>query len=239
MRLRPAFLACALGSAIAVAATSAAADRYRSSIKDEPKPFSWTGLYVGGVAGYAWGESTHCDDLTCAKPAVVYPQFDLRGGLGGVTAGYNLQTGNVVVGVEVDWSWGKVDGSSPSTPGFNCVGSCATEVTSIGTARGRLGYAFNNFLPYVTAGAAFTRYNASIGSPAVLAEDSTTKTSFAGGGGFEVAFSRNWSGKVEYLYISKLGDFAYDKIACGAPPGNCFSRTDHIDMVRLGMNYRF
>jgi outer membrane immunogenic protein len=241
MNFRSAFLACVAGSVLAVAATGANADGYsRGSLKDHRLPFSWTGFYVGGVASYAWGDSKHCDDLTCSKPGVVYPAFDLSGGLGGVTVGYNAQMGKLVAGVEADWSWGSVDGSSPSTPGFNCLGSCATEVTSIGTVRGRLGYAFGNLLPYVTAGAAFTTYNASIGGPIVVAEDTTTKTSFTAGGGLEFAFSRHWSGKVEYLYISRLGDFAYDSgVACGAPPGNCFSRTDRIDTVRLGLNYRF
>jgi outer membrane immunogenic protein len=195
---------------------------------------------VGGVASYAWGDGKHCDDLTCSLPGIVYPDVDVDGWLGGVTVGYNYQMGSLVTGIEADWSWGDVSGSSPDTDGFGCVGSCDTEVNWIGTVRGRLGYAFDHVLAYATAGVAFTEYDASIGKP-VLAQGTTTETSFTGGGGIEYAFAQHWSAKVEYLYIHDFDDFAYDfeEGACGAPPGNCFARTDHINKVRLGVNYRF
>ena len=69
-----------------------------------------------------------------------------------------------------------------------------------------MGYAFDRFLPYVTAGVAWTQLEASIGNP-LLQSGSTTKSSFTVGGGVEYAFWQNLSAKVEYLYIAKLGDF--------------------------------
>jgi len=152
----------------------------------------------------------------------------MNGWLGGVTLGYNWQWQNWVLGVEGDWSWGKIDGSAPNTVNFDCGGRCLTDITSIGTVRGRvgyaIGYAFDHFLPYVTAGAAFTRLHsiADFCSSDPLCNDGkTTKTDFVVGGGFEYAFAfmPNLSAKVEYLYITKLGDQL-----CGGdclPPG-CF-----------------
>ena len=101
----------------------------------------------------------------------------------------------------------------------------------------RVGYAFDRLLPYVTAGAGWSQLDASIGNP-VLASGSTTKTSFVVGGGLEYAFWQNLSAKVEYLYFTKLGDFAYDTVgACGTP--GCHVQVQGLCVVRLGLNYRF
>lgn len=199
------------------------------------RPFSWTGFYVGGLATWGWADAKHCDNQTCIAG---WPAFQVDGSAAGFTLGYNYQISKIVVGVELDWSWGKINGGSGNTPSFGCGGLCATSIESIGTLRGRLGYAFGNLLAYGTAGAAFTDYEATAGFG--FTGDSTTKTSFVYGGGLEYAFAAHWSAKVEYLLIDKLGDFNYDRQNfCGGPPNNCFSRVGHIETVRAGLNYRF
>lgn len=88
----------------------------------------------------------------------------------------------------------------------------------------------------MTAGAAWTQLDAAfVGSPA---SGSTTKTSFVVGGGLEYALWQNVSAKVEYLYISRLGDFTYDTTGfCGTP--GCFVHMGAVNEVRLGLNWRF
>ena len=204
-------------------------------------PFSWTGFYIGGVVGYGWATGQHCDRDTCALPGVVYPETDPNGWNGGITVGYNYQIAQWVLGLEGDWSWADMHGSSPSTTGFGCgatagVDGCFTKIKSFETARARVGYAFDRWLPYITAGAAFTQIDASLGTP-TLASGSTTKTSFVVGGGLEYAFWQNFSAKAEYLYISKLGDFLYGPTICGAP--GCFAHTSAVNEIRFGLNYRF
>jgi opacity protein-like surface antigen len=200
-----------------------------------PYYYNWSGFYFGGLVTFASTHSEHCDAGTCAKPGVVYPAFDMNDWLGGIEGGYNFQSGNVVFGVEADWSWGRVSGSSPSTIGFGCVGACKTSIDSIGTVRGRLGYAFDRLLPYVTAGVAFTDYHASIGVP-ILQESRTTRATFTGGGGLEYAFSGNWSLKAEYLFIRKASDFLYAPNECATP--GCFARSSDIHTFRFGVNYK-
>jgi outer membrane immunogenic protein len=198
--------------------------------------YDWTGLYVGGVVGYGWGKGIHCD----AGSGACVPETDPKGANAGITLGYNWQWANWVLGVEGDWSWANLKGSSPDVPGvggFGCGGSCDTKIKSFETARVRVGWAFDRFLPYVTAGAAWTQLNASIGNP-IVASGSTTKTSFVAGGGLEYAFWQNVSAKIEYLYISRLGDFVYDTVgACGVP--GCFVHVGAINVVRVGVNWRF
>ena len=73
---------------------------------------------------------------------------------------------------------------------------CTTKNIWFGTARG-IGYAFDRFLPYFTAGAAFGDVRAE-----AVGFSGTTKTQFSWvvGGGVEYAFLCNWSAKIEYLY---------------------------------------
>ena len=110
MRLHKVALGALAALALAATATSASAEGLGSLKDDEKRPFSWTGFYVGGLATYASGDSKHCAE-TRNEPGIVYPKHEVGSWLGGVTAGYNVQLGRVVAGVEVDWSWGEAEGS--------------------------------------------------------------------------------------------------------------------------------
>jgi outer membrane immunogenic protein len=195
-------------------------------------PYNWTGLYVGGVVGYGWGTNKHCDAGGCTL------DFDVDGWNAGATIGYNWQWANWVLGIEGDGSWANIKGSTPDS---GCGGSgttCDTKIKSFETIRGRVGYAFDRFLPYVTAGVAFTQLEASAFNPVV--SRSTTKSSFTVGAGLEYAFLPNWSAKLEYLYVSKLSDFIYapsPPLECTTP--GCFVSDVDYSVVRLGINYRF
>jgi outer membrane immunogenic protein len=226
------FRASVFCAALLATAASASADGYRPGGREYYKPFSWTGLYVGGVASYNWGSSRHCDNGVCLS---TYPVNDFDGFMGGVTVGYNHQFGNLVAGVEGDWQWGNVKDSATSTATFNCgTGPCITELQSLGTVRGRLGYAIDRVMPYVTAGVAFADYHVGI----LPFTDDHRVTSFTVGAGVEFALAHNFSAKIEYLYVDG-GDDRLNYPTCGAAPNNCFVRVDDIHSVRLGLNYKF
>lgn len=184
--------------------------------------------------GYGWANAQHCD---YGPPDICIPVTNMHGWNAGVTIGYNWQLASWVLGVEGDWSWANLKVQSGDPVGFGCGTSCDTKIKSFETARVRVGYAFDRLLPYLTAGAGWSQLNASIGNP-VLASGSTTKTSFVVGGGLEFAFWEKLSAKIEYLYFTKLGDFAYDTVgACGVP--GCHVQIQALNEVRLGLNYRF
>jgi outer membrane immunogenic protein len=70
---------------------------------------SWTGFYVGGHAGYAWGRSD--GDLTFdpgTGPIVVFDPshrtIDADGWLAGGQIGFNYQINSLVFGLEADAS---------------------------------------------------------------------------------------------------------------------------------------
>src|SRR5581483_4682683 len=191
-------------AALALLATpfaAAAADMpvrgyYKSAPRSVVAYYNWTGFYVGGVLGYGFGSSNWSPDGASPSP---------KGLTYGVTAGYNWQSGSMVYGAEFDYSFSSVKGSAAC--GVALAFSCETSNTWLGTARGRLGYSFDRFLPYITGGAAFGNIKATASSAAGTATDSATKVGYALGAGLEYAFLGNWTAKLEYLYVD-LGSFS-------------------------------
>ncbi len=188
-----------------------------------PPIFDWSGFYVGFNAGGGWGTSSWTDAL--------FPtgDFDISGALVGATLGYNMQLGRWVFGVEGDVNWTDISG----TTNVNCPLGCETSNSWLGTARGRIGYAFDRLMPYVTGGLAIGDIQAS--GPGLIGDEST-EVGWTLGGGLEYGFAPRWSAKAEYLYVD-LGKFDCGT-ACGvpAPPDQVELRT-HI--LRGGVNFRF
>jgi outer membrane immunogenic protein len=209
----------------AMAGAAAAADlgaRYRQQpyLKAPPynPAFSWSGFYLGLNGGGGWGHSAW--DRTGG--------LDLSGGVIGGSAGLNWQTGQVVLGVEGDVDWSGVTGTTVT----GCPVGCTTRNDWLGTVRGRAGYAFDRFLPYIAGGLAFGDINA---STAGFSGASQTNLGWTLGAGMEVAIVGKWSAKAEYLHVD-LGSFN-----CGLSCG--LAITDNVslreELVRGGVNYRF
>ncbi len=183
--------------------------------------FTWNGFYAGINAGYGFGSSKWTDIVT----GVSTGNFDVDGALVGGTAGYNLQLGGWVLGIEGDIGWNFGKGSTTAA----CGTSCETASDWLGTLRGRLGYALDRFLPYVTGGASF----GNIEGTASGGTFGKTAVGWTAGGGLEYAFLSNWSAKLEYLYVD-LGT-ATCSAACSG--GNPVDVTYTTQIVRGGLNY--
>ena len=78
----------------------------------------------------------------------------------GVTAGYNWQGmgSPLVLGIEGDIDWSNITGSTVCA--VNTV--CQTSNSWLGTFRGRVGYAWDRVMPYVTGGLAVGDVGASV-----------------------------------------------------------------------------
>jgi outer membrane immunogenic protein len=217
--------------AAVVALPSFAADLARPIYKGPPAivapPFSWSGFYLGINGGYGFGSSEWTGPVSSDK-------FEVNGGLVGATLGYNIQTGNWVWGLEGDFdaSWIKGSDSNPGGGGV-CGGStgCETKVPWFATARGRIGYAWNRWMPYFTGGAAIADIKA---TPNGGTEVSDTNIGWTIGAGIEYAFLGAWSAKFEYLYAD-LGSIDCPAANCGVD-ANVDYKTN---LVRVGVNYRF
>lgn len=212
MTLRKASLAAA-AAFIAMAPAAYAADMPiapppAEAVVPEEASFDWSGFYVGVYGGYAFGES-----------GSDYAGFslDADGGLAGGTIGYQLQSGNFVYGLEADGGWAGIE--TDSDPGFE------TNIDWTATVRGRVGYAFDNFLLFATGGAAIGGIDYADDFPA---SGDDTRLGWTVGAGIEAALTDNISGKLEYQYID-LGD---DEIA-----GTDVDFDAHA--IKAGINYRF
>ena len=135
-----------------------------------PLVVDWTGFYVGGQTGYAYGDnhsrySYEAPGLTTTLPSSGALIGDAQGVIVGAHLGYNLEFDKWLVGFE-----GEVDGTSlirrnqlnlnDPALGTN-IGVLSTLVQSDiqGSIRGRAGYSFGRLLTFVTGGVALADFS--------------------------------------------------------------------------------
>ncbi len=216
---------------VALAGAAAAADLGRQSAMPAKAPtayvapiYNWTGMYLGINGGAGWGNSswTNVGGTT--------GDFDLSGGLIGVTLGYNWQAGQMVFGVEGDLDWSSIDGTTNATI---CATGCTTQNNWLSTVRGRLGFAYDRIMPFITGGVAFGDVEA---NRTGFSGETDTQAGWTLGGGVEFALPGNWTAKGEYLYVD-LGDITCSTAACGGAGPTEVKFNSHL--LRGGLNYRF
>lgn len=199
------------------------------------KLYNWTGFYVGINGGGLWGKSS----FTYVATGVDVGGNNSGGMIGG-TIGYNYQfPSNWVIGLEADWDWASAKASNPCpNPAF----SCNNKIQSIGTLRGRLGYAWDQWFLYGTGGFAWENVKVeTVNLAGVATPTSGTPTNgetkwqpgWTVGVGLEYGFWTNWSVKVEYLYA----DFGTHRYTVDSSLQVDSRQRENI--VRAGLNYRF
>ena len=234
--------------AIALAGSAFAADlpsRAPPPVYVPPVPiFTWTGIYVGGQIGYAWGTS----NTNLGDNFGDYVSFSSNnsGVIGGAHVGYNLQLSQFVVGLE-----GDVDGSSLSKSISNTAlidgvlvpTTISGNINVQGSIRGRVGYAFDRVLLYATGGVAFAGINGSISTPFGYDSASTTRVGWTVGGGLEYAITNNWSVRAEYRYAQFGHSTVYANNSFVLPGltavGAFGNRTINENRVQVGFSYKF
>ena len=217
---------------------------------------NWTGFYIGGQAGYAYGDNHGAYNLSTPSGVVGSDALshDAQGVIFGAHVGYNHQFDNFVAGLE-----GSVDGTSlikRETIGASDANSDNAVLTSLvqsdiqGAMRARAGYAFGRFLPFAAGGLAIGSFgtqsdlassNAALGLYDGFATKGlqwTTRVGWTVGGGVEWAVNNNWSIRGEYRYsdFGKLAD-----TPSVALPATIYAGGRHLDQnqVQFGFSYKF
>ena len=148
---------------------AAAADLVTMPVKvlPAPAPFDWTGFYVGGNVGAATGRTSWtATEAGAAVPSLngsinTFNSFDAFEGIGsyfvGMQAGYNyMLPSRFLVGFEADFSApNTVAGTQTISSALIGQASYNDTVLEFGTARGRVGYAFDRWMVYGTGGVAW------------------------------------------------------------------------------------
>jgi outer membrane immunogenic protein len=229
----------------------------------------WTGFYVGGTAGAAWG-TFDPSTSTSALPGGEFAPSSLvafnaagsslsikpSGFSGGFEAGYNWQPGNLVFGVEGDIEWLPLRGSTTTGPiVYPCCApstftlSASASANWLATARARVGFAAGSWLLFATGGAAFTSLQGNFsfsetfyGAAPEIASISEGKVGYTVGGGIEGKLWDHWSVKAEYLYVDFGSISTTGVYGTGVIiPPQPFSHSFDLkaDIARLGLNYHF
>jgi outer membrane immunogenic protein len=234
MTMRHVLLASALiAGTTGFVGAAAAADLgpYRGgSIKDAPapvaygRPFSWTGLYVGAQVGYGWGTTD-----ASSGPTTGFDQtygYDTNGWVGGGHLGYNWQVQNLVFGVETDIEGANIRGKGVGSLGL----THDTDVSWLGSTRGRLGIAYDRTLFYATAGLAYGDVKIDKG----FASYSDVRTGWTVGGGIEQAISDRMTFRLEYRYTD-LGSTNFSSTAANSIDKSSVD----FHTVRAGVSFKF
>ena len=191
--------------------------------------FDWSGFYIGAHAGFGQGST----NAALSDPATTAASSQFSGMIGGVQAGYNLQTrSGVVLGVEADITFPNYITSNSivatlSTPRTEFV----EQFDYAGSLRGRVGYASGHWLAYATGGLAFAGERF-INTPDIGAEDKAihVRLGWAAGAGVEYAFAPHWSVKLEYLYSR------FENADVRFAPATQYTSTLDFQSLRLGLN---
>jgi outer membrane immunogenic protein len=196
--------------------------------------YGWVGCYVGIEGGADWGQSRHDTAFGATSDA-----FAVTGGVAGGTVGCNYQTSQWMLGLEGDLSWTSMRGSAVEAAAFPATFSSETRENWLATVRGRLGWAWQRWLIYVTGGYAAAAVEARVSNPTLALDVSDTKTrnGFTLGAGIEAAIAGNWTAKLEYLYVGLQNASYFDvpPLAINARTGVPISN----NIYRVGLNYRF
>lgn len=195
---------------------------YRAPVAVAAPLFNWSGFYIGAMGGYAFGSGD---------------TSSLSGGFAGGTIGVNYQPAGTpwVFGVEGDGAWSNFGRAESATVGGFTVTASST-ANFIATLRGRGGVAWDTALLYVTGGGAWARNTIEVtaagGGISVGLSDTQIHAGWTAGAGLEWAFNRNWSAKVEYLYIDLAGATYFQQYG-GYPSNNA-----QIQTIKGGLNWR-
>lgn len=228
--------------------------------------YDWGGGYIGINGGYAFGQSEWGSDPLNPSGNSSTGNFHVNGGLVGGTMGVSGQWGAWVLGVEGDFDWQGLSGTSNSSfctslitstvpnlvdakgviipPAVTTAAgsSCKTASNWLGTLRARFGYAWDRVLVYGTAGGAGANVETALTG---LPYQNNAEFGWTVGGGVEVALAENWTFKVEYLFVDLGNAVCNHGYSCGydvaatttAPPSPTITPPVGASMaVRLNEN---
>ena len=143
---------------LAMVGPASSADAARNEPRKGLAPvpfFNWTGFYVGGHLGYSRGNASG----SLADPIPASSSNSFGSLFAGLQLGYNhLLKSGFLLGVESDFSFPNFLGADDIVRSrITAHGNLAEKIDYVARLRGRIGYAFDNFLIYGTGGFAWSQ----------------------------------------------------------------------------------
>jgi outer membrane immunogenic protein len=204
----------------------------------------WSGLYSGVHAGGVWGDVSVTNTAQGVLPGPF--EYSTSGAFGGGTAGFNLQSGGFVYGIESDLGYLNLNGAGiiPSADP-NHHQDITLRGGVYGDITGRVGFSAGQTLFYGKGGVAFFggQANQVTTKPGYAPTPTGSFTGWTLGGGLEHQFTPTVSVKVEYLHFDFGTASGYQTSTMNDPPtpiGTQFPNIHAVtaDSIKIGLNWR-
>jgi len=222
-------LGAAAGFALAFVATSADA-------RGLAAPFSWTGFYLGGHAGYSWADVSS----EFAFPGDPYPTTKNNGLIGGAHVGYQRQLGQLVLGAEAGVT--QIQNSDNGVPyPLAPVASVESRLEDLGYIGAKIGWSSGKWLPYIAGGYAVvdvSKRQFASGTGATQLTSSERQDGWYFGAGVDWALSSNWIFGVDYRHYDFQRTMHFP-VSPGGVPDIPVNMQATIDAVTLRLDYKF
>jgi outer membrane immunogenic protein len=270
--MRRVLLAVAMFAISASAHAADMPDFLRGSMDGSAATTNWQGFYAGGQGAYGTSSENFNGSTTSMLNALISNLTVSETGIGqsnlqlgkvsshmwgyGAFGGYNAQWDDVVLGLDASYIHGKMGGSATAQEAFttsvplsdglfhSVSASSASQIaiSDMATFRGRAGYAFGCFLPYVFGGLALG--NASIGQT-VTVKDAVSTTLLGNYTALQPLSATNVTAD-HMIYGYTMGLGVDIKLA-----GGLFMRAEweyvrfvdqvetNVNTVRAGLGYKF
>ena len=206
----------------------------------------WSGYYAGLLLGSQFGRSS---DKT-GDPGYNADNEKWKYSESGVNTslefGFNYPWWNIFVGPEMEMGYlnmaGK--GTQPSSPGGDTIGKSSSDFYT--ALRARIGTDIDGTLLFLTGGPIITKYNTQVvdncniapcGGAKIDANKNSYVWGYMVGMGVEDRFAKNWSGKVEYLYVNLDSQSFHGVTDLGN--GYDWTAKTYGNIIRAGVNYYF
>ena len=223
---------------LALGSQAAAADL---PVKAGPAPvpvYDWSGFYVGGFGGYAFGNQNLNNALGPAGFANFTTNWETHGAFGGGEIGYNWQSGNIVFGIEADGAGSNIQGRDnfALTDVNGLPMDDFNKLKWVASLRARGGIAVDRLLLFFDGGWAvgdIAHTNTVLGG--AVDQFTVQRNGLAAGGGIAYAMTDNLIGKIEYRYFD-LGTYHRDTPLNTAMP---YTVANTYSTVMLGLDFKF
>lgn len=222
---------------------------------DPATGYDWSGAFVGLESGYS--AATGQANGTLEGSVFGFPfssglalDRQAKGLSGNLTAGYNHHTSSpLVIGADVSFGLvdsgdvednAKIDSNDPLLPPFTIQPTVSSALNWHGSARARVGIAFDRVMPYLAAGVAVASYDHDMSffirnrpnTTPPATDHSGTYTGWTIGAGIDHAVTDNLILKAEYRY-SDFGSKSY------SVPGSDVRLDLTSSEMRFGLSYKF
>jgi outer membrane immunogenic protein len=189
---------------------------------------------VGGNVGGVWATT----NWTIAANGQAITNQNISSFLGGGQVGCNYQISTWVFGIQGDYDWTNANTATADMAAVALTDH--TNIKSLASVTGRVGYAWDRFLGYVKGGGAWEKetYSTTVNvTGATFSTASETRTGWTIGVGGEYGFTDWLTGFAEYDYYgfgTKTNTFT---TIAGMPQIANIKETQNV--AKAGLNFKF